>query len=94
MLDDSSLIAIQGPSWLNNELAVYKYQLQGHGSNASISDGKKLGKLCMKFRMKEDAIPYSLSAFRDEHQEDERTLHIVVCNPDGDVEVVAVKVDV
>ncbi|KAE9367499.1 hypothetical protein N431DRAFT_69167 [Stipitochalara longipes BDJ] len=89
VLDDSSLIAIQGPSsGFNNDLAVYEYPLQGHGTSASIGNGKKLGKLSMKFRNKKEAILYNVSAFRDQG---ERTLHVVVCSPDAHVEVVTVK---
>jgi hypothetical protein len=89
VLDDSSLIAIQGPSSrFNSELAVYEYPLQGHGISASIGNGKKLGKLSMKFRSKEEAMLYNVSAFRDQG---ERTLHVVVCSPDANVDVVTVK---
>jgi hypothetical protein len=89
VLDDSSLIAIQGSSSrFNNELAVYEYPLEGHGTSASIGHGKKLGKLKMKFRNKEEAMLYNMSAFRDQG---ERTLHVVVCNPDANVDVVTVK---
>jgi len=89
VLDDSSLIAIQGPcSSLNSELAVHEYPLQGHGSSASIGSGKKLGKLSMKFRNKAKATVYNVSAFRDQG---ERTLHLVVCSSDADVDVVTVR---
>jgi len=89
VLDDSSLIAIQGPSsWFNRELAVHEYPLQGHGISASIGNGKELGKLSMKFRNKEEAMQYNVSAFRDQG---ERTLRIVVCSPDANVDVVTVK---
>jgi hypothetical protein len=85
VLDDSSLIAIQGPSSMfNNELAIYEYPLEGHGISASIGNGKKLGKLKMKFRNKEETMLYNMSAFRDQG---ERTLHVVVCSPDDNVEV-------
>lgn len=88
MLEDSSLIAIQGPTnSLNSELAVYEYPLQGDGSSASIGNGKRLGKLNMKFRNKEEMV-YNVSAFRDQG---ERTLHVVVCSPDADVDVVTVR---
>jgi hypothetical protein len=92
VLDDSSLIAIQGPSSrFNSELAIHEYPLEGHGINASIGNGKKLGKLRMKFRNKEGAMLYNMSAFRDQ---DERTLHVVVCSSDAKVDVVTVKANV
>jgi hypothetical protein len=89
VLDDSSLIAIQGPSSrFKSELAVYEYPLEGSGISASIGNGKKLGKLSMKYRNKEDARFYNMSAYRDLG---ERTLHVVVCSPDANVEVVTLK---
>jgi hypothetical protein len=89
VLDDSSLIAIQGPSsGLKSELVVCEYRLQGQGNSASIGDGKRLGKLMMKFRDTEEARGYNMSAFQDP---DGRTLHVVVCSPDADVEVVTVR---
>ena len=89
MLEDSSLIAIQGPTnSLNSELAVYEYPLEGSGISAWIGNGKKLGKLSMKYRNKEEARLYNMSAFRDQG---ERTLHVVVCSPDADVNVVTIR---
>ena len=89
MLEDSSLIAIQGPSSsFNSELAVYEYPLVGQGISASIGNGKKLGKLSMKFRNKEEAMLYKVSASRDQS---EGTLHVVVCSPDADVNVVTIR---
>jgi len=88
VLDDSSLIAIQGPSSrFKSELAIHEYPLNGHGMSASIGNGKELGKLSMKFRNKEAAMIYKVSASRDQ---DEGTLHVVVCSPDANVEVVTV----
>ena len=89
VLNDSSLIAIQGPSsWFQSELGVYKYPLEGDGINASIGTGKKLGKLSMKFRNRDEARLYNMSAFRDQG---EGTLHVVVCSPDANVEVITAK---
>jgi hypothetical protein len=89
VLNDSYLIAIQGPSSrFKSELAVYEYPLEGSGISAWIGNGKKLGKLSMKYRNKEEARLYNMSAFRDQG---ERTLHVVVCSPDANVEVVTVK---
>lgn len=42
----------------------------------------------MKFRNKEETTLYNMSAFRDQG---ERTLHVVVCSPDANAEVVTVK---